>query len=126
LDELATWSGARSSIAVRKIAGIPNVPALEVTLPLSEGDPDECLKVFLTFLHWPRPKSSAWARFSNSNPPVNARDIESMTFYYVSSAENLTFALRDFSGKFVEDIDATITYEALDRISSLETLRVWR
>ncbi len=82
LDEIAAWPNTRVSRKVVKIAGINQVPALEVKTPIaSRDDFQRFLDAFLNFLLWPHPKKHAWAHFQNVNPVIND-DTISVRFFY--------------------------------------------
>lgn len=83
LDEIAAWPNTQVSRKVVKIAGINQVPALEVKTPIaSRDDFQRFLDAFLNFLLWPHPKKHAWAHFQNVNPVIKDDDTVSVRFFY--------------------------------------------
>jgi hypothetical protein len=121
--EISTWPGARAHISQGIIAEIRQTPKLDVTLPLLEADLDRCLQAFQVFLLWPKPKQIAWARFANTNPLVDADDLEWLTMFYRSDRRSLVFAARRKSGEYRPDIDvAGVTVNELSKVRSIKEL----
>ena len=104
LAEITSMPGTRGNISTTNTAGLNNVPALEVSLPLSENDLDTCLRLFLLFASWPRPRPFAWARFANINPPENADHLQCMTIFYRADDQTFSLAGRHASQRFDPNI----------------------
>ena len=124
LAEISTWPGTRASTSGRDIAYLKQVPTLEVTSPLSEADLDRCLRTFLLFLVWPQPKQAAWARFTNTNPPAEADNIQSVTIFFRNDLRSLVFAVERASEEYHPEIDKDgVTIEDLCKLRSVAELR---
>lgn len=122
LKEIATWPGTRVSTEFKMIADLTSVPTLEVTTPISPGGLDECVRVFTTFVVWPTPKPAAWARFTNTNPPIQPTDIQSVRIFYRSDRKSLLFATQHAPDEFSEVEKSAVEAKSLYRVTSVASL----
>jgi hypothetical protein len=125
--EISTWSGARARSSEGTIAGLRQVPKLEVTLPLSDADLDRCLQAFQVFLVWPQHKRFAWARFTNTNPLVKENDLRRLNIFYRGDRRSLVFAAQRKSEEYHPDIEVLgVTVDKLSKVRSIDELAALR
>lgn len=122
LEEIAAWPGTRVTVKTEKIAGLPQVRILEVKTPFSPDTLDEYVKAFATFVAWPNPKPAAWARFTNTNPPLSSDDVGSVRIFYRSDERWLLFATQYASGEFYEIERLSVDINDLVGVTSLAQL----
>lgn len=121
--EIDTWQGARARISTGNVAGLQHVPKLDVSMPLDQSDLDRCLQTFILFLQWPHPKNHAWARFTNTNPMVNANDVESVTIFYRADDHSFSFGVKRECGDFEPKLYGLLTQTALRKTQSVVEIR---
>jgi len=123
--EIISQPEARVTISFDKnIANLSGVPAMEVSMPLSDSDLDYCFQIFIKFLNWPSPKQYAWLVFTNTNPWIETNDIRRVVVFYRYDHQTFNFAVeRAIQGTYQPDIERSgITRDDLNKIKRIRDL----
>ena len=123
--EITSQPESRASISFDKnIANLSGVPTMEASIPLSDVDLDYCFQTFLKFLNWPIPKQIAWTKFTNTNPPIDADDINWVVIFHHEDQQTFTFAAeRATQRDYRPDIyKQGITRDELNKVTCIRDL----
>jgi hypothetical protein len=122
LKEIRAWPGTRVQLSYEKMVYREKIPKLEVSRAFSQEDIDWCLRIFILFLVWPRPKNFSAACFTNTNPLEGPNDLKSIRLFYRRDRKKLVFAIERASKNFYPEWDVCISIDELRNIRSMDEL----